>query len=66
MMTLILNDEEDIKRALKSLDMMSCLWGITEYLRDEIKYHDKPYDPVLEKLGELMDENNVSFEELYH
>lgn len=70
-----LNDSDDAethKRMLKSLDMILVLWDFDNYLRDQLKYNEEgltgdQYD-VLDKarvkLYEILNERNISFDEL--
>jgi len=57
-------------RAVKALDVVICLSEIKEYLRRKIKYDDlsdhdyEIYSKIQEELLGVMEENNVSLDEL--
>lgn len=70
-----LNQEDDDvahKRAVKALDLCIVLWDIDQYLRSQTKYapDDMPeeaynaLDKAREKFYEIMNERNVSLDEL--
>ena len=59
------------KRAVKSLDVLLVLYDFDQHLRSELKYNenltDEQYeklDKTREKLYEIMNERNVSLDEL--
>jgi hypothetical protein len=59
------------KRAVKSLDMILVLSDFDNHLRSELKYNEKLseveydiLDKTREKLYEIMNEHNVSIDEL--
>lgn len=70
------DDRDAHMRAVKSLDMAITLWEIDQHLRSELKYgtregelSDEAYKAIertREKLREIMDENNLNFDELIH
>ena len=63
----------DHLRAVKSLNIMSVLWEFDMYLRSQLKYNDEnltneayeALDKAREKLYEVMNDQHVSFDELY-
>jgi len=70
-----LNEPDDVtahKRAVKALDLCIVLWDIDQYLRSQTKYapDDMPeevynaLDKAREKFYEIMNEHNVSLDEL--
>lgn len=70
-----LNDSDDAethKRMLKSLDMMLVLWDFDNYLRGQLKYNEEGLtgdqydvlDKARAKLYEILNERNISFDEL--
>ena len=69
-----MDEFEDVvahKRAVKSLDVLLVLYDFDQHLRSELKYNenltDEQYeklDKVREKLYEIMNERNVSIDEL--
>jgi hypothetical protein len=63
-----LNDQDEVtahKRCVKSLDIVLALWDMDQYLRAEAKYKDNEIaEEIREKLGEIMSEHSVSFDEL--
>lgn len=68
--TLIINDELEIKRAIKSKDVLSVIWELNQYLRDVQKntpdgQKEDGVDEIRDKFHEIMRENNVSLDELY-
>lgn len=70
------DDRDAHMRAVKSLSMAIALWEIDQHLRSELKYgtregelSDEAYKAIertREKLREIMDENNLNFDELIH
>lgn len=66
------DDRDAHIRAVKSLDMAIALWEMDQYLRAECKYgelSDDAYtatEKAREKLREILNENNLSFDELIH
>jgi hypothetical protein len=62
---LIITDEQEINRAIKSLSMALCLSDFDNFLRNEIKYSDKEeYQPVRDKLFEIMNEHSIKINEI--
>ncbi len=63
----------DHLRAVKSLNIMSVLWEFDMYLRSQLKYNEdnlsdgayEALDKAREKLYEVMNDQHVSFDELY-
>lgn len=73
---IILTDEDDIKRALKSSNLCSVLWNFKEKLRRSVKHgiyngkkiKGKEYqmlDSILNDLNEHLKDENIDLEELY-
>ena len=66
------DDRDAHMRAVKSLDMALALWEMDQYLRAECKYgelSDDAYaatEKAREKLREILNENNLTFDELIH
>jgi hypothetical protein len=66
-------DRSDHLRAVKSSNIMSVLWEFDMYLRSQLKYNDsnltneayEALDKAREKLYEVMNDQHVSFDELY-
>lgn len=72
-----LNDIDDRvshKISVKALDMLSSLWEFDQHLRSEIKYNSErmseevyeEYEKMRDKLHVILNENNISFDELIH
>jgi hypothetical protein len=70
-----LNEPEDIqahKRAVKAVDLSLALWDIEQYLRGQLKYNDEnltseaydALDKAKDKFYEILDEYNISLDEL--
>lgn len=65
-------DRDAHMRAVKSLSMAIALWEMDQYLRAECKYgelSDDAYtttEKAREKLREILNENNLTFDELIH
>ena len=56
-------DNQEFELAAKALKMFSTLWDFDVWLRTEIKYNNQEqYEPVREKLRELMNENRIDFD----
>lgn len=66
------DDRDAHMRAVKSLSMALALWEMDQYLRAECKYgelSDDAYtttEKAREKLREILNENNLTFDELIH
>jgi hypothetical protein len=66
-------ERTDHLRAVKSLNIMSVLWEFDMYLRSQLKYNEdnltneayEALDKAREKLYEVMNDQHVSFDELY-
>jgi hypothetical protein len=66
-------ERTDHLRAVKSLNIMSVLWEFDMYLRSQLKYNEdnltneayEALDKAREKLYEVMNNQHVSFDELY-
>lgn len=69
-----MDEFEDVvahKRAIKSLDVLLVLYDFDQHLRSELKYNEnlseeefEKLDKLREKLYEIMNERNVSLDEL--
>jgi len=66
-----IDDVTSHKRAIKSLDMILALSDFDNHLRSELKYNDNLseveydlLDKTREKLYQIMNEHNVSIDEL--
>lgn len=56
-------DNQEFVLHTKALKMYSTLWDFDIWLRSEIKYKDKEqYEPVREKLREIMNDNRIDFD----
>ena len=56
-------DNQEFELHTKALKMYSTLWDFDVWLRAEIKYNNQEqYEPVREKLRELMNENRIDFD----
>ncbi len=67
---LIVLDPKEIKQAVKAQDMLSLLFDFDNYLRGLVKYNEDPNlsdaaDKIRGELARLMEENGISFDELY-
>lgn len=66
-------ERTDHLRAVKSLNIISALWEFDMYLRSQLKYNEdnltneayEALDKAREKLHEVMNDQHVSFDELY-
>jgi hypothetical protein len=66
-------ERTDHLRAVKSLNIISALWEFDMYLRSQLKYNEdnltneayEALDKAREKLYEVMNDQHVSFDELY-
>ena len=56
-------DNQEFELHTKALKMYSTLWDFDIWLRTEIKYNNKEYyEPVREKLREIMNDNRIDFD----
>ena len=56
-------DNQEFELHTKALKMYSTLWDFDVWLRAEIKYNNQEqYEPVREKLRELMNDNRIDFD----
>ena len=56
-------DNQEFELHTKALKMFSTLWDFDIWLRSEIKYNNQEqYEPVREKLRELMADNRIDFD----
>lgn len=56
-------DEEQMHVAIQAMSYWRVLSDINEYLRTEIKYHDRTeYQEVRDKLYELMEEHHINLD----
>ena len=56
-------DKQDFELANSATKMYSTLWDFDIWLQTEIKYKDKEhYEPVRDKLRELMNDNRIDFD----
>lgn len=66
------DDKEAHMRAVKSLNIMLALWEYEKYLRGQLKYNEEGLtseqydvlDKARSKFYEILNENNISFDEL--
>ena len=60
-----ITDPEDIKRAVKALDLCLCLWDIDQHLRSEYKYGDNEAAyAIREKVYEIMNQYDINLDSL--
>ena len=59
------DDQDEYERVNKALDLCGVLFDFDQYLRSEIKYHDKDLQDVRDKLYELMDSYNINLDKIY-
>ena len=75
------DDTQAFLRCIKATDLCSVLWKFSNWLRSEIKYSDdtelskhkriqhqariKALEEAREKLCEIMNDENINFDELY-
>ncbi|MEI8129775.1 MAG: hypothetical protein WCG95_09205 [bacterium] len=56
-------DNQEFELASKALKLYGTLWDFDVWLRTQIKYNDQEqYEPVREKLRELMNDNRIDFD----
>ena len=56
-------DNQEFELHTKALKMYSTLWDFDVWLRSEIKYNNQEqYEPVRDKLRELMSDNRIDFD----
>ena len=56
-------DNQEFELHTKASKMYCTLWELDQWLRSEIKYKDKEhYEPVRDKLQELMADNRIDFD----
>lgn len=57
------DDNQEFELASKALKLYGTLWDFDVWLRTQIKYNDQDqYEPVREKLRELMNNNRIDFD----
>ena len=55
-------EQEEYETFNNALNYFCVLWDLDQWLRSEIKYCDKnEYQPVRDKLTELMNDRNIGF-----
>ena len=56
-------DNQEFELHTKALKMYGTLWDFDVWLRTQIKYNNQEqYEPVREKLRELMNDNRINFD----
>ena len=56
-------DNQEFELHTKALKIYSTLWDLDLWLRSEIKYNNQEhYEPVREKLREIMADNRIDFD----
>ena len=69
-LTIETEEENELTRVIKSLDITLSLWDLDQYLRSEIKYKDHSEEKletlceVREALHEILSEKGLSLDEL--
>lgn len=60
-------EQEEYDRCNKALDLCSFIWDFQQYLREQVKYAEKPddIDTIFEKWFELLDTKNIDLDALY-
>ena len=62
-------DIHELKRVQKALDMAACISHIENYLRGLDKYETRdaiPVSEILDKIYEIIDDDNINIEDLYN
>ena len=59
------DDQEEFEMARKAADLTGALYDLDSWLRGEIKWGDKDYQEVRDKLHEIMDERDINLDRLY-
>jgi len=58
-------DDQELKRMVKSLDMALALWDMNQWLRNEIKYSQKEHlQEARDELYRIMDDHRIYLDEL--
>lgn len=57
-------EQSEYYLATKGFDSFYSLWDFDQWLRNEIKYQDKEYQEIRDKLHEIMGERKVNFDEV--
>ena len=67
------DDRDEHNRMIRSLDILLALWDIDQYLRSQTKYNENltqeqwdTLDQTRTKFYEIMNERNISFDDLLH
>ena len=56
-------DKQDFDLATKGSKMYCTLWELDQWLRREVKHHERgEFDEVRERLRELMNDNRIDFD----
>jgi len=60
-------DEQELLRAAKSLDLCAFMWDFQRYLRSQARYGDPPDDigKIYERWFEELDNQNINLNDLY-
>lgn len=69
---LIINDDYEIRKAIKATDALLCLWDLKQYLRSQLKYNEekltskelKIIEVVNEKLLEILEDFDINLDKL--
>ena len=59
------DDQGEYERVNKAIDLCGVLFDFDQYLRSEIKYHDKDLQDARDKLYELMGSYNIDLDKIY-
>ena len=58
-------DDQELKRMVKSLDLVLALWDMDQWLRNEIKYSQKEHlQEARDELYRIMDDHRIYLDEL--
>jgi len=58
------DENSEYRTAFHAPGMFCVLWDFDQWLREQIKYHDKPYEDIRKKLWECLENNRVSLENM--
>ena len=56
-------EQAEFETAIKAHDWKYAMWDLDQWLRNEIKYHDKDYQKVRDQLWEVLQDRDLNLDE---
>ena len=60
---LLPEEKVEFETATKAHDWKYAMWDLDQWLRNEIKYHDKDYQKVRDQLWEVLQDRDLNLDE---